>query len=309
MGNPFPGMGGRIRRILHQGRQKFTPSGPTPNYVPHRESIIATIAELNVTPRVLRHLGRFLGDPNADLTPAITALKSEPVLTAAILAGCNTVMHGSGEKEVSLENAIHRLGFRETYRIALLATFRQGLRIPGLPDNKVSDRIWSRAIIAACAMEMWAPAEKAPLAFTVGLLHLIGSLILARRGWPMAGFTGTTPSFLAKAQEAAVGLSYPEAGGIALEEWEFPKDISVPVRCQLTPDAAGEFTEVTHLLARAVELAQFIEQSRTDEMNAADLTYSSVRITPDVLAIEARATDLMERFYILPIKRPRWAAK
>jgi HD-like signal output (HDOD) protein len=275
----------------------------------NRDSIIATIAELNVTPRVLRHLGRFLGDPNADLSPAINALKSEPVLTAAILAGCNTIAQRSAKKEVSLENAIHRLGFRETYRIALLATFRQGLRIPGLPDNTVSDRIWSRAIIAACAMETWAPEEKSPLAFTVGLLHLIGSLILARRGWPMAGFTGTTPSFLAKAQEAVVGLGYPEAGAIALEEWEFPKDISVPVRCQLTPADAGEFAELTYLLARGVKLAQFIEQSRNDEMDPAEMRFASIPITPDVIAIEARATDLMERFYIMPLKRPWWATK
>ena len=42
-----------------------------------RDSIIASIGDLSVTPRVIRHLSLFLKSPDADITPAVEALREQ----------------------------------------------------------------------------------------------------------------------------------------------------------------------------------------------------------------------------------------
>ncbi|MEO7597521.1 MAG: HDOD domain-containing protein [Opitutus sp.] len=272
-----------------------------------RDSIIASIGDLSVTPRVIRHLSLFLKSPDADITPAVEAMKTEPVLTAAMLAACNSPTHYRGQKLLSLEHAILRLGFRETYRIALLITFRQGLRIANLPDNSVADYLWSRAITAACAMEALAAPEKAAGGYTVGLLHLLGCFILARNRCPLAAFNSTHPSSMLAAQEAAYGIAFPEAGALALEQWEFPPEIWMPIRYQLQPSAAGDYIEDAFLLSRSMAIANFIEQSRPDSPAFLPNMKEPMYIETVVREVEFASTSLITAFHLSSPRRPAWA--
>ena len=234
------------------------------------------------------------------------AIKAEPVLTAAMLAACNSPAHFRGQRLLDLEHAILRLGFRETYRIALLITFRQGLRISNLPDNSVADYLWSRAITAACAMEALAPATKAAASYTTGLLHLVGCFILARNRCPLAAFNSTHPAAMLAAQEAAYGIAFPEAGAIAMEQWDFPPEIYVPIRFQLQPADAGAFVEDAILLARAVAVANFIEQSRPDSPAYLPNSKEGAYIEVFVRQIEARSAELLAAFHTTAPRRPIW---
>ena len=272
-----------------------------------RDSIIASIGDLSVTPRVIRHLSLFLKSPDEDITPAVEAMKTEPVLTAAMLAACNSPTHYRGQKLLTLEHAILRLGFRETYRIALLITFRQGLRMTDLPDNSIADYLWSRAITAACAMEALAPAEQAASGYTIGLLHLLGCFILARNRCPLAAFNSTHPSSMLAAQEAAYGIAFPEAGALALEQWDFPPEIWMPIRHQLQPSASGEFIESAFLLSRSMAIANFVEQSRPDSPAFLPNMKEPMYIETVVREVEFASTALITAFHMTPPRRPAWA--
>src|SRR5690606_19399032 len=138
------------------------------------------------------------------------------------------------------------------------------LRIANLPENKVAEQLWSRAITAGRAMERLASTTHAAAAYTVGLLHLVGGFILARKSCLLAAFNSTQSSAMLAAQEAAYGIAFPEAGALALENWGFPPEIWMPIRYQLQPAETPEFSEDAILLARAVAVANFIDQSRPD---------------------------------------------
>jgi HD-like signal output (HDOD) protein len=273
-----------------------------------RDSIIASIGDLSVTPRVIRYLSLFLKSPDEDITPAISAMRTEPVLTAAMLAACNSPHHFRGQKLLTLEEAVLRLGYRETYRIALLITFRQGLRIAHLPDNVVADYLWSRAITAACAMELLAAPSQSAAAYTVGLLHLVGCFILARNRCPLAGFNSTHPASMIAAQEAAYGIAFPEAGAVALEQWGFPEEISVPIRFQLQPAGAGERAPDALLLARAIAVAGFIEECRPDSPAYSSTFKEGRYIESFVRKVEVASAEFISGFYSVPPRRPVWAS-
>lgn len=276
--------------------------------LPEREAVLASIGELSVTPRVIRLLSQVLRSPDSDIAPAVMAMKTEPVLTAAMLAACNSPTHYRGQRLVSLEAAVLRLGLRETYRIALLITFRQGLRISNLPDNRAADYLWSRAVTAACAMELLLPAADAsPAAYTMGLLHLIGCFILARNGSTLEGYDNTHPAAMARAQEAAHGIAYPEVGAVALRQWGFPAEIWLPIRFQLTPQQATEFDEETRLLSRAITIAQFIEECRPESPVFRESATADVYVNRFIQEVEARSVELIECFHAGPPRRPKWA--
>jgi HD-like signal output (HDOD) protein len=231
--------------------------------VSHRDEIITSIGELSVTPRVIRHLSRFLRSPDEDMSDAIEALRAEPVLTAAILAACNAPMQYRGGKITDLPSAVHRIGYRETYRIALLVTFRQGLRLRHVHDSRPADFLWRRAAIAACAMERFSiDPHGAAAAYTVGILHLIGCFILARDQTRTEALETNDSRGLADAQQEWWGIAYPEAGAIALQQWGFPPSIWVPIGAQLQPAAAGEFAQAATQLGQAAEIALRIEACR-----------------------------------------------
>ncbi len=273
-----------------------------------RDAVIASIGELSVNPRVIRLLSVALKHPDADLTPAVMAMKTESVLTAAMLAACNSPTHYRGQRLVALEPAVLRLGLRETYRITLFITFRQGLRVSNLPDNRAADYLWSRAVTAACAMEMLTSAtEVSPAAYTIGLLHAIGCFIIARNGSTLEGYDNTHPAALARAQEAAHGIAYPEAGAVALRQWDFPAEIWVPIRYQLSPQHAPEYQEQAKLLARAISIAQFIEECRPESPVYRESASADVFVNRFIQDVEAHSLELLECFYTRRPERPKWA--
>lgn len=276
----------------------------------NRDSVIAAIGELAVTPRVIRHMAVFLGSPDADIRPALEAMRTEPVLTTALLAAGNTPSHSRGQKLLTVDAAVLRLGFRETYRIALLVTFRQGLRIPGLPDSRIADHLWSRAVTTACAMEKLTldPAQR-EFAYTVGLLHLIGAFVLARNAVLEGLWDPTHPASLQRVLEASMGADFPEAGGIALRHWDFPEEIWVPVKHQLTPGSARGHTTVTARLASAVRLASWIEEARPDSLAFRRHSWGQPPPDAQLRAIEAASVRLLDAFYSRPPRRPEWVGR
>ena len=274
-----------------------------------REAIIASISELSVTPRVLRHLQKFLQSPDDDMSEAIAALKAEPVLTAAILAACNAPHLFRGAKIDDLESAVNRLGYRETYRIALLMTFRYGLKLTHVKDNRAADYLWRLAAIAACAMENLTPRQHmSASAYTVGLLHLIGCFILARNERCADAWDPRQPGAVVAQQSDICGISYPEAGALALESWGFPIQIWMPIRFQLRPSMAPDFQEAAERLERATLIGRFIEGSRPGSPGFDPTVAAS---EPDALTrkIEQLAHDLIAGFHPAGgLRRPLWAA-
>lgn len=266
-----------------------------------RDAIISSIGDLSVTPRIIRHLSVFLHDPNLNISPAMEAIKAEPVLTGAMLSAVNAPAYFRGSRLLNLEDAVMRLGFRETYRIALLITFRQGLRIPDLPDNPSADFLWGRAVTTACAMEVQASSvDEGSVGYTIGLLHLIGCLILARNHVTGGRWDCTHPANLARAQHAAAGIAFPEAGSIALQFWGFPAVIWAPIQHQLHPEKAGDHMHHAVMLARATAMARLIEEDRPDSPAHQPDRAASRPPDPLLHRVEAESHRLMETFYPAP---------
>lgn len=244
------------------------------------------------------------------MTDAIAALKAEPVLTAAILAACNAPDQFRGGKILDLEAAVHRIGYRETYRIALLITFRQGLRLSYVRDSRAADYLWRLAATTACGMEALSKRpQPSASAYTIGLLHLIGCFILARDQRCAEAWDPAQPTALVHLQTEACGIAYPEAGALALETWGFPMQIWLPIRYQLRPASTPDFQDLTERLSRAAWMARQIEAARPGSP-AFQAEIAAVEPDETIRSVEAAANELIIAFQ--PggaLRRPVWAKR
>src|SRR5690606_19999647 len=215
-----------------------------------------------------------------------------------------------GGKILDLEAAVHRIGYRETYRIALLITFRQGLRLSYVRDSRAADYLWRLAATTACGMEAFSQrAQPSASAYTIGLLHLIGCFILARDQRCAEAWDPAQPMAFVHLQTEACGIAYPEAGALALETWAFPVQIWLPVRDQLRPAATPDFQDLSEKLSRAAWMARQIEAARP---GSPAFQAEIAALEPDeiVRKVEAASNDLITTFQTTTsLRRTVWAKR
>jgi len=229
------------------------------------EKLKLRIEDLGSAPRVAARLLQLSRDPSHSTDEVVAAIEIDPATSVRVLTACNSVMNNRGEVATSVNEAVHRLGFNEVNRIAMLTAMRTSL---GHTENVYSEDqngIWERSILTACAMEEL-PSDEQDTAqsdnYTIGLLHSIGLFLIAHSTTSGgARLDAENESVLVEMELQRFGTSFPEAGADALEFWGFPKSITEPVRHQLDPDSAGEYAGSAHRLNLAMSIARAIQGS------------------------------------------------
>ena len=139
-----------------------------------------TSVELPVlSPSRLRALA-LLADESAHPVQIAGVVKSDPALTTLVLRAANSALSFPRERITRIEQAIVRIGLRETRQIVGAAAVRESYRLvemAGLHEGET----WRHAILTAVLAEGLTTLEPntqgvRDSAFTVGLLHDVGRL-------------------------------------------------------------------------------------------------------------------------------------
>ena len=208
---------------------------------PHPESYeeaLHTVQTLNPAPQVLAQAQKKLKDPHVEVDEIVDTVKSDPSLTTDIIRISNGAYYGYETKCSNLHEAVHRLGMQEIMRLVGLS-ISKALFSKELAHYEVShESHWSRSIAAALLMEALAQMhhEAADDAYTVGLLHAVGRLIISQLMDDFgldATWDGKEP--LHEWEKEHVGFSYDYAGAMILNRWDFAHKITHPILYHLKP--------------------------------------------------------------------------
>ena len=212
--------------------------------------IAQAAAELAVLPpsfEIIPKLLLLLDDPESDNAALAEIIRVDPGLTADIIHISNTAALGTACPMEPLEEAIVRLGMRELYSAVmrvvgspLLNSCRQQ---PGLERLN----LWGHSLACALAAQTigWQTGyEDAEVAFTAGLLHDVGKLILGQ------ALGATYVSLLERSrtenrpfystENEVLRIDHCEAGGHLLRRWKFPERIVMAVARHHDPARATE---------------------------------------------------------------------
>jgi putative nucleotidyltransferase with HDIG domain len=143
-----------------------------------------------------------------------------------------------------MRQAIAVLGFRSV-RLLITACAVTGSFVPAPGSRFDFPRFWRHAVGTAVAARALAPHLRidAETAFTAGLLHDIGRLVLATRlveaNEAMLAYRAEHDCYIADAEQALFGFDHAVVGSALAAHWKFPAEIQAAVARHHAPADDG----------------------------------------------------------------------
>jgi putative nucleotidyltransferase with HDIG domain len=184
------------------------------------------------SPAVARLLS-LLSQPEGDNEELIHIIEQDAPVSAKLLGMCNSAVYGLATPVSSMEQAVLYLGHSEIHRLALNAGFSDKWS-PAPGGHAIREgELWQHSLLTARVAVMLAenghePAVDPAIAYTGGLIHDIGKIVIGRAITPeqrdtVLGLIGKNEHSLCSAERAVLGTDHAEVGAALLEKWRLPK--------------------------------------------------------------------------------------
>ncbi len=230
-----------------------------------RDQVVAHLKQLPALPSTVSELLLSFDNDNIDVDRVAHQLARDQGLTARVLRVANSSFYGLQSRIATLNEAVVILGFRAVrsmvVAIGISGAFRTE-RCPGFNLHVYTRHSVGTGLAAhALARQVGRNAE---LAFTGGVLHDIGELVLASCFAPQYAevlkYRAHHDCLMAVAESDVLGLDHAMVGGLLAEAWNFPESLRGAVADHHAPSAAtadslADLIHVADAVAHALGVA------------------------------------------------------
>ncbi|PQP01031.1 histidine kinase [Massilia phosphatilytica] len=255
------------------------------------EQLAAGVQDLPSLPAVVMELLSSIEQEDIDISVLAKKVSYDQALTAKTLRLANSSTYGLQVKVTTIQQAITFLGFQTTRNLitaaAITGCFPSG-RCEGFHDKA----FWRHSIAtAACARALARRMRfNQDIAFTAGLLHDIGRLVLVT-GHPDAyaqvvAWQAQDGGDWQDAEQAILGIDHVDAGVALADHWNFSSTMRQAIAYHHAPDIHG-----AGFLAAIVHVANAI-------VHALDLAGEEHELVPRVSSVAWDAMGLNEEAYL-----------
>jgi putative nucleotidyltransferase with HDIG domain len=235
-----------VTEKLHQERLSIF--DPAKRYLDGLASLLATLPP---APTLVTKLLAIFREPDRDVDQVVQLISCEPSLTAQILRICNSAYFATEQPPGDIFEAVSRVGFYRVYCLVVSLFGAQTKSMAGVDKGVDVEVLWRHSVAAAVSTSEVAHEAglTKPVAFTAGLLHDIGKLVLAsaeRKAYALlirrAQDEGVMLSTL---ERAAFKVDHAELGGELMRRWNLPPEIVAAVRYHHELEAAPAYKPLT----------------------------------------------------------------
>ncbi len=215
--------------------------------------------ELPMLPDVFSRLVEMASDLQVSLEDLAAAVRYDPALTSRLLKVANGAAVGGAVPASTVEEAVLRLGLRETKYIILSLSLIASIPRGGALDYR---QFWKHSLAVGFAVpivEKMSPkvGTPSPEGFTCGLLHDLGIFVLDQCApGEYAAVTRAAESGreLWEVEREYFGIDHAEVGAMLMRRWKLPEIMVSAVAYHHKPLEAP----LHHaLVTKAVHLANF----------------------------------------------------
>jgi putative nucleotidyltransferase with HDIG domain len=253
--------------------------------------LVQGVQDLPSLPAVVMELLSSIEQENIDISVLAKKVSYDQALTAKTLRLANSSSFSLQVKVATIQQAITFLGFQTTRNLittaAVTGCFPSGL-CPGFHDKA----FWRHSIATAvCARSLARRLRfNQDVAFTAGLLHDIGRLVLVT-GHPQAyaevlAWRAREDAEWQDAERAVLGVDHVEAGVALAEHWNFSDTMRQAIAWHHAPETPG-----AGFLAAIVHVANAV-------VHALDLAGEDEELVPTLSSIAWDAMGLNEEAYL-----------
>jgi HD-like signal output (HDOD) protein len=230
-----------------------------------REEILSTVSRVVAIPCCATKAAAMLSDPDADMAELALIIEHDPGLTANLLKIVNASFFGNGKPMLTAREAIRRLGTLQVLQFIISTGVAPSFvrRIEGY-DLAPSMHLQHSVTVAMAARELGRVLglDAPDYTFTAGLLSGIGKILLGAYVKidvkPILALAMEQGLSFDRAEEAVLGINHAELGGILLQSWGLPLEITEVVCHHLRPDESPEPDVVLDLVHIGNALAKMI---------------------------------------------------
>jgi HD-like signal output (HDOD) protein len=224
--------------------------------------VVNRIGDLPAFPAIAMKALQLSENPNSSARELQGVIAKDQALTARVLRIVNSAMF-SFQREIStLSHAVSILGIKAVRSIIVAASMEDmfasgGQQSPGLAHQLLWQHAWGAALasrVLSNTIRYHNPEE----AFTAGLLHDIGKMILlqnySRPYVQIFNLVRREEKTFAQAEMELLGFTHAHVGSLAVAKWTFPKQIVEAILYHHDPPNASRYGK----LAAVVSLANSI---------------------------------------------------
>lgn len=219
----------------------------------------------DVLPSVDFALSEKLADPNCDIGDVAFLIEHDPPLAMALLRMANSVVFNTGLRVGTVTRAITRLGVKQTRELVTgIAISRSMNRL--IVDPAMLQQFWQHSVYTAGASRILclvAGTEDSDSAFTAGLIHDIGELLLhALRPEQMAEVdrltVGTTVAHRQAAEQEVFGFDHAELGYELARDWSLTDTLANAIHHHHDPKVSVDENKLGVVVCAASALAKAV---------------------------------------------------
>ena len=243
-------------------------------------------------PKIVEDLINSFDDPDVSVEDVARKLSLDPVLSAKLLRLANSAYYHVSRRIGNVDDAVRMLGFVTVRTLVISSGLVGGFKtVPGV-DLK---RFWRVSLHAAVAAK-WIARKvgvNTDLAFTIGMMHGLGQLVIhsgmAEQAQELDATLGIHDPGRNALETSVFGFSYTDVGAELALRWKFPDifpDTLRDIPCPLRASPVSRMAAVTNL---AVWRAQ-AEDARLSVVQLAE-TYPAevgerVGLQPDEMLVD-----------------------
>jgi len=196
------------------------------------EALIAKVSNLPAPSFSVTRLLQLFARPDADNDDVICIVKQDAVLSAKLLALCNSAMFGLATPAGSIEQAVFYLGHGQIHRLIMAISFGASLN-PTMPGYSIEDGgLWRHSLVTAYATDKVLKAVSSvnldpSIAYTAGLVHDIGKVVIshtlnAESQATLRQIIDHGEHTVLEAEREILGVDHAEIGACLLRQWRLP---------------------------------------------------------------------------------------
>ena len=202
-------------------------------------------------PNTLGEILQFMSDEPAsgNVDQLVEVIRKDPATSIHVLRRINSPYHGLRRYISEIDQAVVLLGFKKVCNLVLTVMLKQSFSyIESTAAKNVYEHIMQTSLATAAFARDLALHLRFPFsekAFTAGLLHQLGRLVLLQsatqlyvslwyeqvQGTNQLLFRPPSP----EKEEEVFDTNYPNLGAAVMRKWSFPKDIVTVIGALLTP--------------------------------------------------------------------------
>lgn len=274
------------------------------------QRFIKQVRNIPTLPNVLSQIIQTLDAPNASASDLERIVRNDQAITTKLLAVANSAYYGFYHQITTVRQAVVAVGFTEVRNVCLGLSLMGFLHPSTFPDRQTAEQLWLHSLATSEAARILAKHTNVcdpGQAFTAGLLHDIGKVIMAAfAAEKVKGLLSYAREQGCSYREAerTLELSHEQVGLELSQRWDLP-----PVLSQVIGKHHSLEPDLEHLTVLAVVCAaDYIVRSlgigdsgNPDPPDLPGLALASMKI--DLIELDEYGQEIKD---LEPVIRQHW---